>query len=108
MNGGLMTVALMAGAANWAFRYLPIRASRSTGMPGGAVGRFLAATGPAAVGTLFVASVLTFDIGSLRAALPPLAGTGMVAGSFMATRSVAVATIAGAVIYGLVFALAGS
>jgi hypothetical protein len=76
-------------------------------MPGGAVGRFLTATGPAAVATLFVASMLSFDLGTLRAVLPLVAGTAAVLAGFAATRSVAVATIAGAAGHGLAFALAG-
>lgn len=107
MNGGLFLMALMAGAANWAFRYLPTRASGAGRMPGGILGRFLAATGPAAIGTLFVASVLPWAVPEVRDVLPLCVGTGAVLSVFAASRSVAAATIAGAVGYGIAFALAG-
>ena len=66
--------------------------------------RFLGATGPAAIGTLFVASVLPYAQAAdgLRA-LCLLAGVGAVIGVFAFSRSVVVATLAGAVAYGLAF-----
>jgi hypothetical protein len=108
MSGGLMLMAVMAGAANWAFRYLPTRASGAGRMPGGTLGRFLAATGPAAIATLFVASVLPWVSPVVVNPLPLAAGIGAVLGVFVIFRSVAGATIAGAVAYGAVFALAGA
>jgi hypothetical protein len=108
MSGGLLVMAAMTGAANWAFRYLPTRASGAGKLPGGAVGRFLAATGPAAIGTLFVASVLPWAVPAVRDLWPLAGGTGAVLAVFAASRSVAGATIAGAVAYGAVFALGGS
>jgi hypothetical protein len=101
MNWELLTVALMAGAANWAFRTLPILARMERMAAGGWLGRFLASTGPAAIGTLFVAAILpslTTDIGRL---LPVLAGTLAVLGVFVARKSVVLATLAGALAHGL-------
>ena len=58
MNTDLLVVAVLAGLANYAFRVFPTRMG-STALPQtGPLARFLAATGPAAIATLFVASIL--------------------------------------------------
>lgn len=107
MNPELLTVALLAGAANWAFRTLPTRFGAPGGAADGLVARFLAAVGPAAICTLFVASLLP----ALRAlpmdAIPLVAGVGAVLATFVATRSVAAGTFAGAIAFGLATWAAG-
>ncbi|MBU9697543.1 AzlD domain-containing protein [Rhodobacteraceae bacterium HSP-20] len=109
MSGEVLVLALVVGAANWAFRYLPIRFGLGSG--GGAGGgdgvlaRFLAAVGPAAIATLFVASSLPFVQAGAVAA--PLAGTAGVVAVWVWRRSVVLATLAGAVAYAAGFALAG-
>lgn len=107
MNAELLVVAVMAGAANWAFRVLPTLARTDRLKPGGWLERFLAATGPAAIGTLFVASILPMLSPEAGAVLPVLTGTLAVGGTFFATRSVVAATLAGAVVHGLVVWLVG-
>lgn len=103
MNWELLAVAVMTGAANWAFRVLPTRARTDRLAPRGRVERFLAATGPAAIATLFVASILpalSFDV---RAMAPVVIGTAAVIGVYLARRSVVLATLAGAAAHGAVF-----
>lgn len=107
MNTELLTVALMAGAANWAFRVLPTLARTDRLTPGGWLERFLAATGPAAIGTLFVASVLPLLSTDVSALLPVATGTLAVVAVYLGARSVVGATLAGAVAHGLVFWLIG-
>ncbi len=106
MNRDLLIMALCVGAATWAFRFLPTRLNLTNMAPDSLLSRFLAATGPAAIATLFVASVVPMAMGG---ALPvPLAvGTGAVVGVFLWRRSVVAATLAGAAAYGGVFALMG-
>jgi Branched-chain amino acid transport protein (AzlD) len=107
MNWELLTVALMAGAANWCFRALPILARTGRATAGGWLGRFLSSTGPAAIGTLFVAAILpslTLDLARL---LPVIAGTLAVLGVYLARQSVVLATLAGALAHGLVVWLLG-
>ena len=58
MSAHILILALMVGAANWAFRYGPTRLSRGLGQGSGPLARFLSATGPAAIATLVVASLL--------------------------------------------------
>lgn len=99
MRSDLLTLALIVGSFTWAFRFFPTRVDLSSIPQGGWLSRFLAATGPAAIATLFTASALPI----LRGGLPvPLAlGTVAVLTVFAATRSVVGATLAGSVGYGL-------
>jgi uncharacterized membrane-anchored protein len=101
MNVELLTVALLAGAANWAFRVLPTLARTDRLAPGGWLERFLAATGPAAIATLFVAAILPALSTDLPALMPVLTGTVAVLAVFALRRSVVLATLAGAVAHGL-------
>lgn len=101
MNGDLLLVALLAGAANWAFRVLPTLARTDRRAYGGWLERFLAATGPAAIATLFVAALLPALSSDLRALLPVVIGIAAVLGTYLARRSVVLATLAGALAHGL-------
>jgi branched-subunit amino acid transport protein len=101
MNVELLTVALMAGAANWAFRALPILLRSDRQAAEGWLERFLSATGPAAIATLFVAAILPTLSLDLHRFLPVLLGTLAVLGVFAARRSVVLATLAGALAHGL-------
>jgi hypothetical protein len=103
MSSEVLALALIVGAANWAFRYLPIRFGLGDGAQGGWLARFLAAVGPAAIATLFVASALPFV--AAEAVLAPLAGTAGVVLVWLWRRSVVVATLAGAMAYAAIFAL---
>jgi branched-subunit amino acid transport protein len=107
MNMELLAVALMTGAANWAFRVLPTLTRTDRLAPGGWLERFLAATGPAAIGTLFVASILPLLSGTMATLLPGIAGTIAVVAVYLGNRSVVAATLGGAVVYGLAFWLLG-
>ena len=101
MSWELLTVALLAGAANWAFRALPILARMDRMAVGGWLGRFLSATGPAAIATLFVASILPALSLDLVRLLPVAIGTATVLATWVARRSAVLATLAGAVAHGL-------
>lgn len=104
MDVNLLLMALVVGVANWGFRFLPTRLDLGAGRPEGWAARFLAATGPAAIGTLCVASVLP-EV-TRGGTLGPLAvGIAVVLGVYGWRRSVVAATLAGAFAYGVVFAL---
>lgn len=105
MNGDLLLTAALAGAATWAFRALPTLLSRRDAQPTGLFARFLAATGPAAIATLFVASVLPQLHPAPRDLVPLAAGTLATVLAFLPGRAVALATVAGAVAYGAAYAL---
>jgi Branched-chain amino acid transport protein (AzlD) len=100
MNWDLLFVALLAGAANWAFRVLPTLARTDRLAPGGRLERFLSATGPAAIATLFVASALPAVSVDIAGFLPFASGTLTVCAVWVASRSVVGATIAGAIVHG--------
>ncbi|WP_137110064.1 AzlD domain-containing protein [Rhodobacter sp. SY28-1] len=101
MNWDLLTVAVLAGAANWAFRALPVITRSDRMAAGGWLERFLSATGPAAIATLFVAAILPALTPDVRALAPVIVGTLAVLGLYAARRSVVLAMLAGAVAHGL-------
>lgn len=105
MSGEVLLLALLVGAANWAFRTLPIRLGLGSGAEAGLLARFLAAVGPAAIATLFVASALPFV--QAGAVLAPGAGTLAVVAIWLWRRSVVLATLAGAVAYAVAVSLGG-
>ena len=103
MNGELLVVALLAGAANWAFRVLPTLTRTDRLPPSGRLERFLSATGPAAIATLFVAAILPALVPESQKLLPVAAGIGAVLATWFARRSVVLATLTGALAHGLAF-----
>lgn len=102
MRSDLLLMALAVGAATWAFRYFPTRLDVSVLPKTGPLARFLAATGPAAIATLFVASVLPALRGGVP--LPLVAGVLAVLAVYVWRKSVVMATLAGSGVYGAVFA----
>ena len=107
MRGDVLTLALIVGAFTWAFRYLPLRADLTDLNPKGPLARFLAATGPAAIATLFVAEVVVLLQAPLASQSPLITGTLTVVAVFAWRRSVVLATLTGSAAYGLVVALTG-
>ncbi len=107
MRAEILILALIVGAFTYGFRFLPTRADLSGLKPGGVLSWFLAATGPAAIATLFVASILPMVQGDIWGQGPLVAGVLAILACYAATRSVVGATLAGAVAYGAVFAILG-
>ena len=108
MNLDLLLLAGLAGVANWAFRYLPTRLNLQALPATGPLARFLAATGPAAIGTLFVAALLPALEPVPTGVLPLLGGIATVLAVWHWRRSVVAATLAGSAAYGLICALTAS
>lgn len=102
MRVELLLLAGMVGASIWAFRCLPFRFDMSRLAPEGWLSRLLAATGPAAITALFVVSVMPLVGGGQ--VMPFWAGTMAVVLVWLWQRSVVLATLAGALVYGLVVA----
>ena len=107
MVSDTVALALIVGACTWGFRYLPLRAGLHNRAAGGPVGRFLAATGPAVIATLFVAEALPYLQAVSVQFLPLGTGVATVLAVFFWRRSVVLATLAGSAAFGAVVALAG-
>ncbi|MEI6100083.1 MAG: AzlD domain-containing protein [Alphaproteobacteria bacterium] len=105
MRVDVLQLALIVGACTWAFRYVPLRMDLSRLQPDGLMARFLAATAPAAIGTLFVAEVMPYLRQPLTQQAPLLAGVTAVIAVFVRTRSAVVATLAGSLAFGLLTVL---
>jgi hypothetical protein len=101
MRGDLLALAALTGLATWAFRALPTKLRLSDSDPDGPLRRFFAATGPAAIATLFTATALPMLRPAAGPMLPLLIGTVAVLGVWALRRSVVLATLAGAAGYGL-------
>ncbi len=107
MRFEVIEIALLAGLATWACRFLPTRADLARLAPHGLFARLLEALGPAAIAALFVAEVMPELSRPLGDQGPLAAGVLGTVAVFVVTRSVVGATLGGAVAYGLILALAG-
>lgn len=101
MRAELLALAVAVGLATWLFRFAPTKLSLAKTAPNGPLRRFFAATGPAAIATLFTASILPMLAPEAGAKLPLVLGTAAVLATYAARRSVVLATLAGALAYGL-------
>lgn len=101
MRWEILTLALMVGAANWAFRYGPLRLSRGLAQGDGPLARFLSATGPAAIATLVIASVLPMLTADQARLLPPILGVAAILGLWAWRRSVVICTLGGSAAYAI-------
>lgn len=105
MRPDVVLLIVVVGVATWALRFLPMLLRLNEMRPDTALSRFLSATGPAAIATLFVASVLPDAAGPWRAQIPLWIGVAAVLGIYGWRHSVVAATLGGALAYGLVFRL---
>ncbi len=105
MRADVLQLALMAGGLTYLWRYLPLRISLGDMPKDGLLSRFLSATGPAAIATLFVAEMLPLLQGPL--AEQGRVGVGVLAVmlAFAWRKSVVFATLAGACACGVAAAL---
>lgn len=105
MRFEVLELALIAGAFTYLWRYLPLRARLDDRAAEGLLARFLAATGPAAIATLFVAEMLPLLHESRPRQASALLGVLGVVAAYGWRRSVVFATLAGALACGLATAL---
>lgn len=105
MRVEILMLALMVGAANWVFRYGPLRLSRGLGQGDGPLPRFLAATGPAAIATLVIASVWPLLQAGPREMVQTLAGIAAILALWLWRRSVMLSTLGGSAAYAAMGAL---
>jgi branched-subunit amino acid transport protein len=99
-----LIVTILVGLGTWMLRYLPIRLMRGSADPDAPFSRFLAATGPAAIAALYIGSVVPMVAPDMAANAPLFGGTVAVVLAYYWRRDVTIATLCGAIVYGLIFA----
>ncbi|MBK5947345.1 hypothetical protein CCR83_13060 [Rhodobacter veldkampii DSM 11550] len=107
MSVDVIQLGLIVGAFTWAFRFAPTRLDLANDRPEGLFDRFLSATGPAAIATLFTASVLPMLKPGLGDQAPLAMGMLAVIGAHFWFRSTAIATLSGAAAYGMTIFVLG-
>jgi branched-subunit amino acid transport protein AzlD len=107
MRTDLVLVAAAVGLGTWLFRFLPMQFRGTPGARNPRLARAMESIGPAAIVTLFLASVLP----DLAPGAPDrsliLIGCATTALAFGIRRNVVLATLAGTVAYGVAFAKLG-
>ncbi len=101
MRPELVLLAVIVGFATWLFRFVPTRMRLSQNGAPGPLRRFLVATGPAAIATLFTASILPMMGTEIEDALPLVCGIAAVLLAYFFKPSVVLSTLAGVLAYGL-------
>lgn len=105
MNTEFLIITLLVGLGTWMLRFLPTRFMRGTGDPDAPLSRFLSATGPAAIAALYVGAILPMVSPDLQAVAPLVLGSAAVVAIYFWRRDVSLATLGGAIVYGIVFAM---
>lgn len=105
MNTDLVIVTLLVGAGTWAMRFLPTKLNLGSTSPDSRLSRFLSAIGPAAIAALCVAAFLPMAVPDWQVLAPAGAGIAGVTAMYVWRRDVSLATICGAVCYGIAYAL---
>lgn len=101
MSRELVIVAVAVGLGTWLFRFLPTRLGRSSALANGRLAGAMEAVGPAAITTLLVASVLPELAAGGPGRVAVLLGCGVAGVTYAVSRNVVVATVLGALAYGL-------
>ncbi|WP_213992669.1 L-valine transporter subunit YgaH [Sodalis sp. dw_96] len=109
MSHTIIVIGLVVGLANYLFRYLPLRLGEGAGKrehhPGRWIGRILDGIGIASICALLVVSSVPDVLRDSHKLVPTLCGFALLIALFYKTRSIVLATLAGALCYGLVFKL---
>ena len=105
MNTEFLIITLLVGLGTWMLRFLPTRFMRGTGDPDAPLSRFLSATCPAAIAALYVGAILPMVSPDLQAIAPLVLGSAAVVAIYFWRRDVSLATLGGAIVYGIVFAM---
>ncbi|MBU9811100.1 L-valine transporter subunit YgaH [Rahnella perminowiae] len=107
MSTDVILVCLLVGTVNYLFRYLPLRlgSRQKSALKSGPLSRVLDSIGIASICALLVVSGTPEILRDQQKLLPSLAGFALLALIFWRTKSIVIATLTGAVAYGLVFKL---
>ena len=110
MNSTVIVIGLVVGAANYSFRYIPLRFGRmpkQTNTTGNWVARILDGIGIASICSLLVVSSIPAVMHDSGKLLPTLVGFAVLAICYYQSRSIVLATLAGALSFGLVYKFFG-
>ena len=99
MSYEVLLLGLLVGAANYCFRYLPLRLR--VGNARGAIGILLDTIGIASICALLVVSTAPEVMHDTRRFVPTLVGFAVLGASFYKTRSIIIPTLLSALAYGL-------
>jgi len=107
MSTDVILVCLLVGTVNYLFRYLPLRlgSRQKSALKSGPLSRVLDSIGITSICALLVVSGTPEILLDQQKLLPSLAGFALLALIFWRTKSIVIATLTGAVAYGLVFKL---
>ncbi|WP_319930774.1 L-valine transporter subunit YgaH [Xenorhabdus santafensis] len=105
MDNKILFIGLVVGIANFLFRYLPLRigGNHSPARKSGKIGVILDSIGIASICSLLIISSIPEVIKEHNKILPTLFGFLTICLFFYKTRSIIVATLSGAAIFGLIF-----
>jgi branched-subunit amino acid transport protein AzlD len=107
MRAELVIVAVVVGLGTWLFRFLPTRLRGMSGERNPHLTRVMESIGPAAIVTLFIASVLPELASGTQDRALILIGCAATVLAFRVKRNIVVATVAGTVAYGVAFKVLG-
>lgn len=108
MNGDVIIVGLVVGLVNYLFRYLPLRlgpARKQNGLQQGKTGLLLDSIGIASICALLVVSSTPEVMRDGQKLLPTLLGFIVIALVFHRSKSIILATLSGALSYGVLLKL---
>lgn len=107
MRTELVIVAVVVGLGTWLFRFLPTRLRGLSEVRNPYLTRAMESIGPAAIVTLFIASVLPDLLPGAEGRPLLLIGCAATVAAFLVKRNIVLATMAGTVAYGVAFGVLG-
>ncbi|MBI6548390.1 L-valine transporter subunit YgaH [Xenorhabdus lircayensis] len=105
IDNKILFIGLVVGAANFLFRYLPLRldANRLPSGKAGKMGIILDSIGIASICSLLIVSSIPDVMKEHPKIFPSLIGCLTICLFFYKTRSIIIATLSGAAVFGIIF-----
>ncbi|AOM40892.1 L-valine transporter subunit YgaH [Xenorhabdus hominickii] len=105
IDNKILIIGLVVGAANFLFRYLPLRlgANRSPAGKAGNTGVILDSIGIASICSLLIVSGIPDVMQEHKKLFPTLIGCLTICLFFYKTRSISISTLSGATVFGIIF-----
>ncbi|MBD2783357.1 L-valine transporter subunit YgaH [Xenorhabdus doucetiae] len=105
IDNKILFIGLVVGAANFLFRYLPLRLGNNHSPTGnkGKIGIILDSIGIASICSLLIVSSIPDVMKEHNKLFPTLIGCLTICLFFYKTRSIIISTLSGAVVFGVIF-----